>query len=55
MAILDFLGGISKTVLSIIILVVLALIGWKIFKRALGIIALVVIAAIILYYFGWLL
>ena len=54
MGLLDGLTLVMKQILSIIIIIVLLIIGWKIFKKVVGIIILAAIALAILYYIGWL-
>ena len=50
----EFIDETLKQLFSVIIFIILAIVGWKILKKAIHIAILLIIAAIILWYFGWL-
>lgn len=54
MGITGMITAVTKQALSVIIFIVLAILGWKILKKVLHIVVLLIIVAIILWYFGWL-
>ena len=54
MSITGAITMVTKNIASAIIFIVLAILGWKILKKVLHIAILLIIAAIILWYFGWL-
>ena len=51
----ETLPMIFKQFASIILIILLIYIGWKVIKRLVGVAILVAVALILLYYFGWLL
>lgn len=54
MGITGAFATVTKQVLSVIIFIILAILGWKILKKVLHIVILLIIVAVILWYFGWL-
>lgn len=54
MGITGMFATVTKQVLSVLVFIVLAILGWKILKKIIHIAILLIVATIILWYFGWL-